>query len=216
MASMTYLADHFKMTLAETNFEIKNIENESKSFERLCTRNYPHIKSPISFWQRILTYHRDEDKNVCLIAEICIAIGSSNRTVKRGFSKLTTLLTDKRLSMSHSSMENCLLIAANATSFSTEERNDIIKSAVAKYLNKRRRKPSYTKTKRMLLMSEDGSDDEINEVEVAALATNDLQTPSNQESDDLELLYQKTVTLIHRNKTFFNFVKYSYDKRFVS
>ena len=135
------------------------------------------------YLQRILTYRRGEYKNVCLIAEICIAIGSSNSTVERGFSKLTTLLTDKRLSMSHSSMENCLLIAANATSFSSEERNDIIKSAVAKYLNKRRRKPSYTKTKKMLLMSEDCSDDKINEVEVAALATNDIQIP-NQDSDE--------------------------------
>ena len=117
------VASHFKTPLNESNFSIENIENEWKSLKRLCTRNYPNIKSPLAFWQMILTYRLEEFSNVCLIAEICLTIGVSNSRVERGFSKLTHLLTDKRLSMSHTSMENCLLIAA-PNDISSSENSD--------------------------------------------------------------------------------------------
>lgn len=76
-----FLARHFDIPLKEANFSIENIENEWKSFKRLCTRNYQNINSPVAFWQRILTYRREEYSNVCAIAKICLVIGASNSTV---------------------------------------------------------------------------------------------------------------------------------------
>lgn len=57
---LKYIANHFKITLGVANFDIQNIENEWKALKRLCSRNYPNIKSPLSFWQRILTYRQEE------------------------------------------------------------------------------------------------------------------------------------------------------------
>ena len=128
-------------------------------------------------------YRRKEYSNVCAIAEICLAIGASNSTGERGFSKLINLLTDKWLSMSHRSMENCLLIAANATSFNEQEKDKIIKVTVCNYLKKRRQTASYVK--KVTLHSEELSDDEMmDKVEAAALTTNN---PLRVEDDDADL-----------------------------
>ena len=145
LRDLMFLAKHFEVPLKSSNFSIENLENEWKSFERMCIRNYSNIKSPIVFWQKILSYRKDEYSNVCALAEICLVIGASNSTVERGFSKLTTLLTDKRLSMGRNSMENCLIIAANMNSFCLEKKKEILKSATNSYLQKRRRTPKYAK-----------------------------------------------------------------------
>ena len=80
-------------------------------------------------------------------------------------------------------MENCLLIAANVTSFNEQEKDEIIKAAVCNYLKKRRQTASYVK--KVTLLSEELSDDEMMyEVEAAALATNN---PLRVEDDDADL-----------------------------
>ena len=75
-------------------------------------------------------------------------------------------------------MENCLLIAANVTSFNEQEKDEIIKAAVCNYLKKANSK-LY---KKVPLLSEELSDDKMSEeVEAAALATNNslLRKDSN-------------------------------------
>ena len=83
--------------------------------------------------------------DICPISEICLVIGGLNNSVDRGFSKLTNLLTDKRLRMSHASMDNCLLIAVNSNSFNNDEKGEMIKNATAKYSQKSRRNISSLK-----------------------------------------------------------------------
>ena len=61
-----------EVPLKSSNFSIENLENEWKLFKRMCIRNYSNIKSPIVFWQRILSYRKDEYSNVCALAEICL------------------------------------------------------------------------------------------------------------------------------------------------
>ena len=187
LSHIRFVGFHFKTPLNESNFSIENIDNEWKSFKRLCTRNYPNIKSPLAFWQRILTYHGEEFSNVCLIGEICLTIEVSNSTVERGFSKLTHFLTDKRFSMSHISMENCLLIAANSTCFNEQEKAEIIKDATSKYLKKRRRTASYAR--KIPLVSEECSDDgedHLEEVEAAAAAVTHDYIPDEDCGDSHE------------------------------
>ena len=170
-----------KVPLKSSNFSTENLENEWKSFKRMCIRNYSNVKSPFVFWQRILSYRKDEYSNVCALAEICLVIGVSSSNVERGFSKLTTLLTDKRLSMGHNSMENCLIIAANMNSFSLEEKNEILKSATNSYLQKRRRTPKYAK-KVSLVTEEDSGDDEV-AIAASSLSVSEVEV-NNSEVDD--------------------------------
>ena len=72
LRDLMFLAKHFEVPLKSSNFSIENLENEWKSFKRMCIRNYSNIKSPIVFWQRILSYRKDEYSNVCALAEICL------------------------------------------------------------------------------------------------------------------------------------------------
>ena len=62
----------------------------------------------------------------------------SNATVERGFSDLTNIMTDRRLSLSHESMEMMLMIKINDYSWSDSERSSIINEATERYLKKRR------------------------------------------------------------------------------
>ena len=108
--------------------------------------------------------------NVCALAEICLVIGAFNSTVERGFSKLTTLLIDKRLRMGHNSMEKCLIIAPNMNSRSPEEKKEVLKSATNSYLQKRRRTSKYAK--RVSLVTEEDLGDDV--VAIAASSSSVL------------------------------------------
>ena len=142
---LLFLADHFRDTLNESKFDLGCLKSEWWSFKRMVNQNYGSIKTPLSMWQRILTYRTSEFKNVCMIAEICLSIATSNSTVERGFSLLSTILTDRRLRISHKAMENCLLIAANSVNFTSTERDEIIANAVDKYLQKKHKRPETGK-----------------------------------------------------------------------
>ena len=93
-----------------------------------------------TLWGKVFVYKRKEFPNLCNLAEIVLCLSGSNSTVERAFSLLTLLLSDKRLSMSHKTMKDVILININDKLRSDVERNDIIKMAAEKYLSKRRTK----------------------------------------------------------------------------
>ena len=147
--------------LNETGFNKDNLKSEWKSFKCMVNQNYASVKCPLSMWQRIFTYRTSEFKNVCSLAEICLCIGASNSTVERGFSLLSNILTDKCLRISHKTMENCLLVAANSVNFTSAERDQIINDAVNKYLQKKHILPlSSQQKKRCCLLSDSNDSDE--------------------------------------------------------
>ena len=179
---LLFLADHFKDTLDESKFELD-------CFKRMVNQNYGSIKTPLSMWQRILTYQASEFKNVCMIAKICLSIGTSNSTVERGFSLLSTILTDRRLRISHKAMENCLLIAANSVNFASTERDEIITNAVGKYLQKRRKLPESgePQRKRCRLMLSESSDDDSTDLNAVKDAADLVAHCVVENSDDDDL-----------------------------
>ena len=67
---------------------------------------------------------------------MCIA--GSNSAVEHVFSILIVILTDRRLKMNNSTMEDSVIIAGNDTNFTQQERDDILSRAVDIYLGKRR------------------------------------------------------------------------------
>ena len=92
------------------------------------------------------------------------------------------LVTDKRLSMGHNSIENCLIIAANMNSFSLEEKKEILKSVTNSYLQKRRRTPKYAK-KVSLVTEEDAGDDEVAIAASSSSVVSEVEV-NNSEVDD--------------------------------
>lgn len=77
------------------------IKSEWKEFKRMVKYFMNGVKAK-DLWERILLYRRKEYRNVFMLAETVFCIGPSNSVVESGFSHLTCMLTDRRLSLSHS------------------------------------------------------------------------------------------------------------------
>ena len=69
-----------------------------------------------------------------------MAIGVSNSIVECGFSILTSMLSDRRLSLNHNTMEDLLLIKANHHAWEELEREKILEDALRAFLMKRRKR----------------------------------------------------------------------------
>ena len=59
-------------------------------------------------------YRKLEFPNLYMLVEVALALVVSNSSVEAGFSRLTDILTDRRLSLSHEFMEDLFLIKTNA------------------------------------------------------------------------------------------------------
>ena len=139
LQQMEVLAKHFAMTLAVHRFDGTKLKTEWRSVKHFVKSYYASVTSAVELWERLLQYRRKEFPNVCLLAEVIIAVGVSNGTVESTFSYLTAMLTDRRLSLSHDTMSDLLLIRANDAVWTEAEKSAIIESALTEYLQKRRR-----------------------------------------------------------------------------
>lgn len=137
--SMRALANHFSETLAVNNFDISKLSSEWKDFKRMVNYFMKGMKAK-QLWERVLVYRRKQFKNICLLAEIVMCTGISNSVVEAGFSHLTCILSDRRLSMKHQTMENLLLIKVNDSLWSNKEREELLESALVKYYNMAKRR----------------------------------------------------------------------------
>ena len=116
-----------------------------------------------------------------------MCISSSNSSVERVFNALTTLLTDRRLSMSHETMEDCMLIAGNSSVWTECEKEEILEVAVEKYMRVKRRitKIDAPAPKERVAMSS-GSE---SEVESNSDSGGDESNDELTESDSEDSLY---------------------------
>ena len=89
-------------------------------------------------WEKIIVYRKREFPDLSLLVSLCLCVSGSNPSVERAFNILTTIMSDRRLSMSHKTMENRMLIAGNDRNWSEEEREQLIMRAVDLYMEKRR------------------------------------------------------------------------------
>ena len=136
--ALNKLATHFAITLEHHGFDITNIKSEWKRFKILVNHNYAGMAAR-ELWVKIVQYRKKEYPNVCMMAELVMAIGVSNCTVESCFSYLTAMLSDRRLSMVHETMSNLLLIRANHLVWSESEVEEILDAALVKYFQKRRK-----------------------------------------------------------------------------
>ena len=127
---MEKLIVHFKISLEAAKFDEKLVYKEWKLFRNFVAANYGGTGLEANtLWGKVFVYKRKEFPNLCILAEIVLCLSGSNSTLERAFSLLTLLLSDKRLSMSHKTMEDVILININDKLWSDVERNDIIKMA---------------------------------------------------------------------------------------
>ena len=92
------------------------------------------------------------------------------------------MLSDKRLSMKHKTMEQLLMISVNDKIWTKEERESIILNAVDTYMTKRRtvRMHDPQNDHRMDISSEEGSDIESS---ISASSSNDSSYISSEDDD---------------------------------
>ena len=129
--AMEVVAAHFSTSLAAVGFQSSKIKREWQMLKVLHT----------SFYRgQIVQYRRDDMPNICLLVEVAMAIGVSNSTVECGFSILTSMLSDRRLSLNHNTMEDLLLIKANHHSWEELERDEILEDALKVFMSKRRKR----------------------------------------------------------------------------
>ena len=133
MEAIGFLEEHFSDTLEFNGYDKSRTKSEQKDLKRIGKFFYKGVKTR-AFWEAIFTYRCKEFPNICLIAEILLCIGPSNSVVEGGFSQLTAMLLDRRLCLSHETMEDLLLIKTNDGVWTNSEREDIIETALQKFL----------------------------------------------------------------------------------
>ncbi|XP_050392676.1 uncharacterized protein LOC126811174 [Patella vulgata] len=148
LKSVELVAEHFKETLEFTGFDDSKLKREFKDL-RWTVHNFYEGTEAKLLWKKIFIYRKSEFPNVCKLVEILLCMGPSNSLVENGFSTLTNMLTDRRLSLSHKNMENLLIIKINDHIWSLDDRKSMIDSAVNSFMSSKRRKmkldhsPSY-------------------------------------------------------------------------
>lgn len=138
--ALTEIGTRFMATLSngESSFDPSKLASEWNDLKLIVKHNYLSVKAR-KLWPKIFLYRKREIPNVCAVIELLLCIGLSNSTVERGFSSLTSMLSDRRLSLHHKTMENLLLIRVNNLSWTDTEREDILNRSVNAYLSKRRK-----------------------------------------------------------------------------
>ena len=131
---------HFKKPLDDAGFDFVKVGKEWRLLQAFVKSFF--IKSamknhltPERIWQNIVTHRKDEYPNVCLLVSLLTCFSGSNSTVERAFSVLTLLLSDRRLSLHHETMEDVMLTKCNNKNWGCQEREDIIKNAFEIYMS---------------------------------------------------------------------------------
>ena len=136
--SLSQFASHFQETLSMTSFDLTKATNEWRMLGNYVRVWLPNVEAG-DLWKKILTFKRQEFPNVCALTEILISMSGSNSTVERGFSVLTSILSDRRLSVKHRRMESVLIISVNEKNWSQTECDDILERALDIYAERRRK-----------------------------------------------------------------------------
>ena len=134
-------------------------------------------------------YRKSTFPNVCYLVELVLAIGPSNSVVESVFSHLTAMLSDRRLSLQHSTMEDLLLLKCNKARFSGAALEDLLESSVESFLQKRRKRKLEDKadmqTDKCRRLEDQGhlEEEEAEESEVEVMMPFDSDTDSEHEED---------------------------------
>ena len=91
-------------------------------------------------WESTINFHETQFPNLIKLISLILSISGSNSQVERTFSTVTNILSDKRLSMNHNTLEDCLVILGNDSLWTKHEKGEIMQASRELYMNKRRKK----------------------------------------------------------------------------
>ena len=138
LQSMMLLAERFETTLAAHGFSAKQVPREWKDLQ-ITVRSYYAGVSARVLWQRIAQYSQVQFRNILMLVDIVFTLGSSNSVVERGFSILTGMMSDRRLSLKHETLEDLLMVKVNHGNWTEQEQNEILQRALDSYMSTRRK-----------------------------------------------------------------------------
>lgn len=125
---------------ATTTLDQSCLQEEWANFRLMYKQFDNKFKTAKQLWSQIFQYSRDSFPNLCNLASLVLSIGPSNSIVEGGFSHLTSMLSDRRLSLSHQVMEHLLMLKVNQTAFAESEIDQMISTAVECFMLAKRRK----------------------------------------------------------------------------
>ena len=160
LEKMDTLSNHFE----EMGISIEKcrLKREWKELRALYDRFYATC-NVLAFWKKIFAFKKQQFPNICKLVEMVLSIGPSNAVVECGFSQLTATLSDRRISLNHSTMENLLLLKVNSHVLNEEEVDKIMQLSVQKFLSKKRKRTTEGNSppsKRQQIESEDDQETE--------------------------------------------------------
>ena len=138
-------AEHFSVPLQSTLYDGGRIPGEFKRLRVFVNLNFGDKMTEGSVtakgvWKNLIKFRQDQFPNLTILARIILVLSPSNSSVERCFSVLTSLLTDRRLAMSHATIEMIIRIHGNNRVWTDNEREEILERAVDIHLKKRRTK----------------------------------------------------------------------------
>jgi hypothetical protein len=137
-ASISLLLKELFYPLEAAGTDFKMVLPEWQAVKLVLNTQYTIALTPLEMWQKFFLHHKTKFPNLSFLVELMMCISGSNSAVERIFSILTVILTDRRLKMNHSTMEDSLIIAGNDQNFTYQEREDILSRAADIYISKRR------------------------------------------------------------------------------
>lgn len=164
------LSQHFEGPLSKNNFNKQKVHSEWKRFKMFISVHYKRKLasgeiSAKAIWRAVLLYRKSEFPNLSLLAQIIITISGSNSSVERSFSLLTSVLTDRRLKMTHKTLQMLIRIKCNDSVWSEEERNALIERATDIHMEARRKKKIDESPMKRIRLSEAESSSEESDCE---------------------------------------------------
>lgn len=132
------LTTHFAKPLESSGFQKEKVFGEWKRFKIFAKATYAQNMSTRRMWETAIVHHKVKYPNLMKVISLILSISGSNSQVERTFSVVTNILSDKRLSMNHDTLDDCIVILGNNSLWTVAEKEEIITLAREKYMRKRR------------------------------------------------------------------------------
>ena len=100
--------------------------------------------STIKMWESTIKFHETQFLSLVKLISLILSVSGSNSQVERTFSTVTNILSDKRFSMNHNTLEDCLVILGNDILWKKHEKEEIIQASRKLYMSKRQKSKLIT------------------------------------------------------------------------
>ena len=137
-----FCISRFEHVLKAAGFNEKEAAKEWPKVKRFVRRKYGQLrKYQHSVWSKFLTAQQNQYPHCGLLVQIMLVILCSSSAVERGFSAVRRQLSDQRVLMKHSLLDESLRIKVNMPALRQLHHNCeslVVERAIAKYHSKKK------------------------------------------------------------------------------